>query len=245
MPNSSATVPPVVNVIDSDSDLEPEYRSIIDRLGFQLQFYGSPLDCLADQEQLTASCTVASIGEPDADVVRQTEYLGRLGADHRIIVALDKTQAELVFEVAGPNTIAILSCPIDFDSLEGLVAYAVGSRQTDLALARKYEDYRQTVEKLSERQKTILSYLTAGIPNKTIASQINVSQRTVESDRSRIVRTFGVESTFEIAMRVGEFRLLEQIHLSQVEETTHWHRITERRSEAESRASESSASISG
>lgn len=245
MPNSAATVPPVVNVIDSNSNLEPEYRSMIDRLGFRLQFYGSPRYCLADQEQPTASCTVASIGKPNADLVRQTEYLGRLGADHRIIVALDKTQAELAFEVVGPNTVAILSCPIDFDSLEGLVAYAVGSRQSELALTRKYEDYRQTVEMLSERQKTILSYLTAGIPNKMIAARINVSQRTVESDRSRIVRTFGVETTIDIAMRVGELRLLEQIHLSQVSDTTHWLRISERRSEAARRVSEYSASLSG
>ena len=64
--------------------------------------------------------------------------------------------------------------------------------------------------------------LTMITPNKAIATRIGVSQRTVESERARILEAFGSETATEMAIKIGEYRLLNKIRRRRVEARLQW-----------------------
>lgn len=59
---------------------------------------------------------------------------------------------------------------------------------------------------LGARQRTVLTMLAEGIPNKVIAGHLGVSEKTVEHERARLMNTLGlrdVASLTRAAMRMG------------------------------------------
>ncbi|MBO1112048.1 response regulator transcription factor [Bordetella petrii] len=53
--------------------------------------------------------------------------------------------------------------------------------------------------RLTPREQQVVSYLTAGKPNKVVAIELGISLRTAEAHRARIFRKLGVRNTLELA----------------------------------------------
>jgi DNA-binding NarL/FixJ family response regulator len=58
--------------------------------------------------------------------------------------------------------------------------------------------------KLTVRERDVMRYITLGKPNKVIASQLGVSQRTIESHRARIFLKLRVKNAVELTRCVLE-----------------------------------------
>lgn len=60
-----------------------------------------------------------------------------------------------------------------------------------------FDDPRFAV--LTPREHDVLHYLVCGMPNKVIAAELGVSQRTVEAHRARIFRKLNVRNVVELS----------------------------------------------
>lgn len=61
------------------------------------------------------------------------------------------------------------------------------------------EDAAERLAGLTPRQRQIMTLILAGHPNKNIAADLNISQRTVENHRATIMRNTGARSLPELA----------------------------------------------
>ncbi len=60
---------------------------------------------------------------------------------------------------------------------------------------------------LTPRERDVMDYIALGKPNKIIAAELGVSQRTIEAHRARIFQKMRVRNAVELA-----HRLLSQRH---------------------------------
>jgi two-component system response regulator DctR len=58
---------------------------------------------------------------------------------------------------------------------------------------------QQRLNSLTERERDVMNLVIAGLPNKLVADQLNISVRTVEVHRSRVFDKMGVKSAVELA----------------------------------------------
>ncbi|WP_269496491.1 response regulator transcription factor [Castellaniella sp. S9] len=54
---------------------------------------------------------------------------------------------------------------------------------------------------LTRRERDVLAYVTRGTPNKVIAAELGVSQRTIEAHRARIFEKMRVRNAVELTHR--------------------------------------------
>jgi DNA-binding CsgD family transcriptional regulator len=59
---------------------------------------------------------------------------------------------------------------------------------------------------LTDRQREILHHIVLGKANKVIASDLGISERTVEVHRHRLLQRMSVRTAVELARLTGEFR---------------------------------------
>jgi len=63
---------------------------------------------------------------------------------------------------------------------------------------KNFSLYEETMNKLSFGEKKVFEYLLRGTANKVIASELNVSLRTIELRRAKLLKSFGVGSLAEL-----------------------------------------------
>ncbi len=58
------------------------------------------------------------------------------------------------------------------------------------------------VSVLTPRERDVMTYVARGKPNKVIAAELGVSQRTIEAHRARIFQKMQVRNAVELAHRL-------------------------------------------
>jgi hypothetical protein len=99
---------------------------------------------------------------------------------------------------------AVLVAPI-FGS-DGSLEYFLGSQMevgdTESRLSERQAQARQTVERLSPRQREVLLLMAGGHLNKQIGFELGLSERTVKMHRAALLRALAVETTAD-AIRIA------------------------------------------
>ena len=74
-----------------------------------------------------------------------------------------------------------------------------------LSALRERSDLQVRLGDLTERERDVMDLVVAGLPNKLIADQLDISVRTVEVHRSRVFDKMQVKSAVELAnlLRTG------------------------------------------
>jgi len=78
------------------------------------------------------------------------------------------------------------------------------------------EHARAMIATLTPRQREILGLVGAGFLNKQIGSMLNISQRTVETHRARLIEALGVESSTQAIRIVVEAGLVGNVPIDRV-----------------------------
>ncbi len=71
---------------------------------------------------------------------------------------------------------------------------ALDAQFTDAQRPADLQETARRLKTLSQRQREILDKVVAGIPNKMIAFELGVSEKTVETHRARLMRKLGADS---------------------------------------------------
>ena len=89
--------------------------------------------------------------------------------------------------------------PFSDNALVDRVEQALNRSAQVLAEQRVRRELQQRLDGLTERERDVMDLVIAGLPNKLVADQLNISVRTVEVHRSRVFDKMGVKSAVELA----------------------------------------------
>ncbi|MCW5654939.1 response regulator [Hydrogenophaga sp.] len=89
--------------------------------------------------------------------------------------------------------------PFSDNALVDRVEHALNQSAQVLAQRQAQSELRQKLDSLTERERDVMDLVIAGLPNKLVADQLNISVRTVEVHRSRVFDKMGVKSAVELA----------------------------------------------
>lgn len=95
--------------------------------------------------------------------------------------------------------------PFSDNALVDRIEQALSQSAGHLAALRERSDLQVRLADLTERERAVMDLVVAGLPNKLIADQLDISVRTVEVHRSRVFDKMHVKSAVELAnlLRTG------------------------------------------
>lgn len=161
-----------------------------------------PFEAVAELADHRASQGLILVHDKDSTVRDVTEYLAQAGTWLPIVAFAETFSPRRIVEAILAGAVDYTTWPFDDDDLAAtlgnaeLRAQSVGSAKLREAVARS------RIERLTGREREVLSGVAAGQSNRAIAELLAISPRTVEIHRANMLSKMGAQHTSE-AIRIA------------------------------------------
>ena len=191
-----------VHVIDDDAAVRRSLERLLDGAGFQVVSYESPAAFLEAASGLSAGCVLLDIRMPGVDGLEVQARLNRLRVNLPVIVMTGHGDVPSAVRAMKAGAVDFLEKPFDDETLLNAIGGAFAKASRPIGGDREAVRAAQRIATLSPREREVLDALLAGRPNKVIAFDLNISVRTVEVHRARMMERLGTKQ-FADAIRLA------------------------------------------
>ncbi|GEO13198.1 PAS domain-containing protein [Microvirga aerophila] len=189
----------MVYIVDSNEDSRRTLSLELQGAGYQVKTFDSGQAFLEVAPVLIPGCVVISIQSPDQDELTIPKELKarRVGLP---AVVLGKAHGDVAFGVRAMKAGAVdfLDVPHSPERLLESVASALAAIREIAERDQAGEIAKARIATLSAREREVLDGLLTGGTNKTIARDLDISPRTVEAHRARIMERLEAQSLPEL-----------------------------------------------
>ena len=159
---------------------------------------------LAEAERSAADVVLLDLSMPGVDGVAVVRALRGAGRSTRVLVLTSFQEPDRVVEVmqAGADGYLLKDAQAE-RILDGIRAVAAGGVPIDPSVARLLlTDFRQhsPLDGLTDREREVLELVRQGLPNKSIARRLQITERTVKAHVTNILLRLGVSDRTQAAL---------------------------------------------
>ncbi len=191
-----------VYVVEDDEAVRDSLELLLKSDGKQVKPYPSATDFLGDYSEEMAGCIVLDIRMPGMDGM---ELQKKLNARHCLLPIIFVTghgDVPLAVDAMKEGAVDFIQKPYREEALlEKIDAALEQDREQRKTLSERQEIVRK-IRTLTPRETEIMERMIGGQANKVIAIELDISQRTVEIHRSRVMHKMGTHSLAHLVRMV-------------------------------------------
>lgn len=198
-----------VYVIDDDDAMRDSLHFLLGTADFHVVLFESAHQFLDTLPNADFGCVLSDIRMPGIDGL---ELLKRLKASRSPLPVLIMTghgDVPLAVEAMKLGAADFLEKPFEADRLIGMIDAALSSAEAGARSEAMTRDIAARVESLTPRERQVMDGLVAGLSNKLIAREYDISPRTIEVYRANVMTKMQAGSLSELvrlAMRAGALK---------------------------------------
>jgi two-component system response regulator FixJ len=195
-----------VYVIDDDEAMRDSLNFLLDSADFNVTLFETAVKFLDSLPSLEFGCVVSDVRMPGLDGI---ELLKRMKAGHStfpIVIMTGHGDIPLAVEALKLGAVDFLEKPFEDDRLIGMIEAAIRQAETAAKSEAVKLDIAARIATLSPRERQVMEGLIAGLSNKLIARDYDISPRTIEVYRANVMTKMQANSVSELvrlAMRAG------------------------------------------
>ena len=191
----------VIHIVDDDHQVRAATSFLLRSMGHRTQIYAHGQEFL-DQAQLDEGCVLLDLRMPGLSGFQVVEALRRRGSSLPVIMLSGHGDIPIAVQAMKLGAQEFLEKPYQEAALIEAVERAF-SADASLTVRNDQRLAASTsVATLSLRERQVLQSLLAGLANKEIARQLDLSPRTVEMHRASMMSRLAVSSLAE-AVRIA------------------------------------------
>ena len=197
---------PKVYVIDDDAAMRDSLNFLLDAANFEVALFETATNFLEVLPRLDFGCVISDIRMPGIDGIELLRRMKLLDSRFPIVIITGHGDVPLAVEAMKLGAVDFLEKPFEDDRLIGIIEAAI--RQTEPAAKDEAvtQDIAARIDSLSPRERQVMDGLIAGLSNKMIARNYDISPRTIEVYRANVMTKMQAGSLSELvrlAMRAG------------------------------------------
>jgi two-component system, LuxR family, response regulator FixJ len=188
----------IVHVVDDEEAVRKSLAFLLTTAGFTVRMHKCAADFLVIANDLQNCCLVTDLRMPEIDGV---ELLRKLKSDNKHIPAIVITghgDVPMAVEAMKAGALDFIEKPFADDVLIDAIKLAALRITGHSADKDDASAVAERLEHLSAREREVLAGVVAGLPNKTIAYDLNISPRTVEVHRANVMQKMQAKSLPEL-----------------------------------------------
>lgn len=208
------TSPRTVHVVDDDDIVRDLAAITLAEAGYEVRLYESGVAFLAAAAAAAPGCILLDIHMPQIDGLGVQEALNERGLTWPVIVLTGRGDISLAVQAMKNGAFEFLQKPYEPGALKAVLDDAFEKFEAASEEAARVATAKTLIDSLSGRELQVLRGLLAGLPNKLIAYELDLSVRTVEIYRGKVMDKLGVRglpTAIRMALAAGVEPLEEKV----------------------------------
>ncbi|MEL7186941.1 MAG: response regulator transcription factor [Pseudomonadota bacterium] len=189
---------PTVFIVDDDAAIRFAMAALMESVNLQHEIFESADEFLEKVAEQRPGCLVLDIRMPGLGGLELQEKLIKLGNTLPIIFITGHGDVPMAVEAMQKGAVDFIQKPFRDQDLLDRIREAIETDEQRREEQQVHSEIESRLEKLTKREREVFELVVTGKPNKVIAYELGVSQRTVEIHRARVMEKMQARSLADL-----------------------------------------------
>lgn len=192
----------MVHIVDDEEAMRKSLSFVLKTSGFSVTTWPDGVAFLREARHAEAGCVLLDVRMPEMDGLEVQRVMSQRGLAMPIIVLTGHGDITTAVAAMKGGAIDFLEKPFEKTALLDAINAAFRRLEGSDSDRERAAEASVRLACLTPREQDVLRGLASGLPNKTIAYDLDISPRTVEVHRANMMSKLGVRSLSD-ALRIA------------------------------------------
>lgn len=185
---------PTVFVVDDDDAVRQAVRMLLRSVGLAVEVFASPRAFLQSFDPARAGCALLDVRMPEMSGLELQEALTERHSLLPLIFVTGHGDVQIAVRAMQAGALDFIEKPFNDQQLLERVNRALALDARNRAGLARREAIAEREERLTPREREVMQRIVEGQPNKVIAIDLGLSERTVELHRAKVMEKMQASS---------------------------------------------------
>jgi FixJ family two-component response regulator len=198
----------IVYVVDDDEPTRRSLSALFRSVGLRAETFGSTREFLSFSKPAIPSCIILDVRLPHESGLELQQQLLKMGTSVSIVFISGHGDIPMTVQAMKSGARDFLTKPFRDQDILDAVASALRHDTERLRDERSMADLRYRYDSMNVKERTIMGYVVAGLMNKQIAAEMNLSEITIKTHRAHAMKKMASRTLADF-VRIGEILGIE------------------------------------
>ena len=189
---------PVVYVVDDDESVRRALTSLLQEVNIPVWTFPSAEAFLQAVRPDSRGCVLLDVRMPGMSGLQLQQVLRERTVMLPTIILTGHADVPMAVSAMSAGAAGFVEKPFNPQELLDRIQDCLAADARQAAFQAQVRDAAQRLAKLTEREREVLQEVVQGRPSKLIASELGISEKTVDVHRSNVMRKTGTRSVAEL-----------------------------------------------
>ncbi len=189
---------PTVFIVDDDAAIRFAMQALMDSVNLDHEIFASADEFLEKITEQRPGCLVLDIRMPGLGGLELQEELIKRGNTLPIIFITGHGDVPMAVEAMQKGAVDFIQKPFRDQELLDRIREALATDEERREEQQAHAEVASRLARLTNREREVFDLVVTGKPNKVIAYELGVSQRTVEIHRARVMEKMQARSLADL-----------------------------------------------
>jgi two-component system, LuxR family, response regulator FixJ len=188
------SIAPAVYVVDDDDGMRRALDTLLSTIGYKTAVFSRPSEFLANFKADAPGCLVLDIRMPDMSGLELQQHLNRMGSMLPVIFITGHGDVPMAVQAMKEGAFEFIQKPFRDQDLLDRINHALKQDAENRSTVARRTEVLHRLESLTPRERQVMDLVVEGAANKVIAIDLDLSERTVEIHRAKVMEKMGARS---------------------------------------------------
>ncbi len=189
---------PTVFIVDDDPAIRFAMQALMDSVNLDHEIFASADEFLEKVTDQRPGCLVLDIRMPGLGGLELQEELIKRGNTLPIIFITGHGDVPMAVDAMQKGAVDFIQKPFRDQELLDRIREALATDEERREAQQHHAEVSSRLNRLTNREREVFDLVVTGKPNKVIAYELGVSQRTVEIHRARVMEKMQARSLADL-----------------------------------------------
>lgn len=188
----------IVFIVDDDASVRDSLRWLIESVQLQVQCFATAQEFLQGYQNQQTGCVVLDVRMPGLSGLDLQEELRQQGFVLPVIIITGHADVPMAVRAFKSGVFDFIEKPFNDQHLIDRIHQAIDKSRSQKVNIQRWQDARDRLQKLSSREVQVLDCIVSGSSNKTMARELDISVKTIETHRANLMSKMQAGSVSEL-----------------------------------------------